>query len=66
MLTGLTAALLGSEIEAFEAASAAAYLHGLAGDLAAAEQGGPAGLIATDLIDFLPAAIARCHAESHL
>ncbi len=63
VLTGLTAALLGSGIPAWEAASAAAYLHGLAGDLAAAKQGGPAGLIATDLIDFLPAAIAFCHAE---
>ncbi len=64
VLTGLTATLLGSEIAAWEAASAAAYLHGLAGDLAAAKQGGPAGLIATDLIDFLPAAIARCHLEN--
>ena len=62
VLTGLTATLLGSGIAAWEAAAAAAYLHGLAGDLAAAEQGGPAGLIATDLIDFLPAAIAHCHA----
>lgn len=66
VLTGLTAALVGSDIAAFEAACAAAYLHGLAGDLAAAKQGGPAGLIATDLLDFLPAAIARCHAESNL
>ena len=64
VLTGLTATLLGSDIEAFEAASAAAYLHGLAGDLAAAKQGGSAGLIATDLIDFLPAAIAHCHAKN--
>lgn len=64
VLTGLTATLLGSKIAAWEAAAAAAYLHGLAGDLAAAKQGGPAGLIATDLIDFLPAAIAQCHAEN--
>ena len=62
VLTGLLAALLGSEIAAWEAASAGAYLHGLAGDLTAAAQGGPAGLIATDLIDHLPAAIAHCHA----
>ena len=64
VLTGLTATLLGSEIAAWEAASAAAYLHGLSGDLAAARQGGSAGLIATDLIDLLPAAIAHCHAEN--
>jgi hydroxyethylthiazole kinase-like uncharacterized protein yjeF len=62
VLTGLLAALLGSEIAAWEAAAGGAYLHGLAGDLAASAQGGPAGLIATDLIDFLPAAIAHCHA----
>ncbi len=64
VLTGLAAALLGSDLPAWEAACAAAYLHGLAGDLAAAKQGSPAGLIATDLIDFLPAAIARCHSEN--
>ena len=64
VLTGHLAALLGSEIAPWEAASAGAYLHGLAGDLAVAALGGPAGLIATDLIDHLPAAIARCHAEA--
>lgn len=63
VLTGLLAALLGFEIVPWEAAAVGAYLHGLAGDLAAAAQGGPAGLIATDLIHFLPAAIACCHAE---
>ncbi len=62
VLTGVLAALLGSEIAGWEAAAAGAYLHGMAGDLAAAGQGGPAGLIATDLIDHLPAAIACCHA----
>ena len=64
VLTGLLAALLGSGIAAWEAAAAGAYLHGLAGDLAATGQGGPAGLIATDLIDSLPAAIAHCHSEA--
>ncbi len=64
VLTGHLAALLGSEIPAWEAAAVGAYLHGLAGDLTAANQGGPAGLIATDLIDFLPAAIARCQTEN--
>ena len=60
-LTGVIAALLAGKLEAWEAASAGAYLHGLAGDLAAAHQGGPAGLIATDILDFLPRAIAHCH-----
>ena len=63
-LTGLIAALLAGGLEPWEAAAAGAYLHGLAGDLAAARQGGPAGLIATDIVDFLPAAIARCHLEA--
>ena len=64
VLTGLLAALLGSDIPAWEAAAVGAFLHGLAGDLAAAGQGGPAGLVATDLVDHLPAAIARCHAAN--
>ena len=64
VLTGLLATLLGSEIPAWEAAGVGAYLHGVAGDLAALKQGGPAGLIATDLIDFLPAAIAYCQSEA--
>lgn len=64
VLTGLLATLLGSEIAPWEAAAAGAYLHGLAGDLVSAAQGGPAGLLATDLIDHLPAAIAHCHTEA--
>ncbi len=44
----------------FAAASAAVYVHGLAGDLAAAEVG-RRGLIASDLVRFLPAAQARLH-----
>ncbi len=64
VLTGILAALLGTETPAWEAAASGAYLHGLTGDLAAAKQGGPAGLIATDLIDFLPAAIAHCQPEA--
>ncbi len=62
-LTGVTAALLAGRLGAWEAASAGAYLHGLSGDLAAAHQGGSAGLIATDLLDFLPRAIAHCHGQ---
>ncbi len=64
VLSGVIAALLAGKLDAWESASAGAFLHGLAGDLAAAAQGGPAGLIATDLLDRLPAAIARCHAEA--
>jgi len=64
VLSGVIAALLAAKLEAWEAAAAGAFLHGLAGDFAAAGQGGPAGLIATDLINHLPAAIARCQTEA--
>ena len=48
VLTGLIAALLAQGLPAFEAAQLGAHLHGLAGDLAAAELSEP-GLIASDL-----------------
>ncbi|MEM1062411.1 MAG: NAD(P)H-hydrate dehydratase [Planctomycetota bacterium] len=48
VLTGLLVALLGQGMEPFEAARFGAHLHGLAGDLAAAELSEP-GLIASDL-----------------
>ncbi len=64
VLSGVIATLLAGKLNAWEAVAAGAYLHGLAGDLVADKQGGPAGLIATDLIDYLPAAIARCYAEA--
>jgi ADP-dependent NAD(P)H-hydrate dehydratase len=54
-LTGITAAMLGQGLAAWDAARLAAHVHGLAGDLAA-EQLGQVSLIATDLIDYLPAA----------
>jgi NAD(P)H-hydrate epimerase len=52
VLTGLIAALLAQEMPAFEAAQLGAYLHGLAGDLAANELSNP-GLIASDLPQYL-------------
>ena len=63
-LTGIIAALLAGRLGAWEAAVAGAYLHGLAGDLAAAAQGGAAGLIATDIIKWLPRALGQCHAQT--
>ena len=44
----------------FDAAASAVHVHGLAGDLAAAEVG-RRGLVASDLIRFLPSAQARLH-----
>lgn len=63
VLTGVTSALLACRLGPQEAAAAGAYLHGLAGDLAAGAQGGKTGLIATDLISALPRAIGRCQGE---
>ena len=53
VLTGLLAALLAQGLPAGDAAVAAAYLHGLAGDLAA---GGSVGLAASELAACLPEA----------
>jgi ADP-dependent NAD(P)H-hydrate dehydratase len=52
VLTGLTAAVLGQGLPAYEAARFAVYLHGLAGDLAADELSEP-GMIASDLPKYL-------------
>ncbi len=61
VLTGLLAGLLAQRealaLEIVDAVLLAVYLHGLAGDLAAARQGEPA-LAAGDLLDTLPAAFA--------
>lgn len=54
-LTGITAALLGQGLVPWDAARLAAHVHGLAGDLTAAELG-QVSLIATDLLDYLPQA----------
>lgn len=55
VLSGVIAALAGQGIPPFEAACAAVWLHGRAGDLAAAEKS-QASIIATDLIEKLPEA----------
>src|SRR3989338_2081425 len=58
VLSGMIAALLGQGLSSFEAAKTGAYLHGLAGDLAAREKT-QAGMIASDIIDKIPEAIKR-------
>jgi hydroxyethylthiazole kinase-like uncharacterized protein yjeF len=58
VLTGAVAALLGTGLAPFEAAACAAYLHGLAGDLAARSRG-EFGLLATEVADHLPRALAH-------
>jgi NAD(P)H-hydrate epimerase len=60
ILTGLIAGLLAQfPGRPEQAVIAAVYLHGLAGELGAAARSEQA-LIATDLLDFLPAAIHAC------
>jgi hydroxyethylthiazole kinase-like uncharacterized protein yjeF len=56
VLAGVIGGLLAQGIEPSAAAEAGVYLHGLAGDLAAVEFT-QAGLIASDVIDFLPKAL---------
>ena len=58
VLTGLIAGLLGQKLALFDAARLGVYLHGLAGDLAAADRG-QVGLIASDLLDRIPLAIRQ-------
>jgi len=58
VLAGAITALLAQGLAPFDAAVTGAYLHGLAGDLAAQEIG-LAGAVAEDIISFLPAAWRR-------
>ncbi len=58
VLTGVITALLAQGLAPFAAALLGVHVHGWAGDLAAAELG-QVGMIASDLIRFLPAAIRR-------
>ena len=58
VLTGMIAGLLGQKLSLFDAARLGVYLHGLAGDLAAAERG-QIGLLASDLADRIPLAIRQ-------
>ena len=53
VLAGIIVSLLGQGLKPLEAAAAAAWLHGRAGDLAA-ERLGEYGMIPTDMVDELP------------
>lgn len=56
VLTGMIVGLLAQGVQSWEAACAATYLHGVAGDLAA-RQLGQAGMLAGDLIAHIPYAL---------
>ena len=60
VLSGVIVGLLAQGLAPLSAATVGVFIHGLAGDLAATDQGGFTGLIATDLISYLPRAIAKC------
>lgn len=55
VLTGIIAALVGQGMSAFDAAQLGAWTHGRAGDLAR-DALGEQGMIASDLLDYLPQA----------
>lgn len=56
VLTGLIAALCGQGLEPFQAAQLGVHVHGLAGDLARCDLG-EMGMIASDLLTYLPRAL---------
>ncbi len=58
VLTGVIAALVGQGLEPFAAAQLGVHMHGLAGDLARDELG-EIGLVASDLLHYLPRAFRK-------
>jgi hydroxyethylthiazole kinase-like uncharacterized protein yjeF len=64
VLTGIIVSLLAQGMEPFDAASLAVYLHGLAGDLAAAELS-QQGMIASDLPDYLAEVLQQLSATNN-
>ncbi len=57
VLVGIIAALLGQGLSAEDAMKLGVYLHGYVGDCVA-EAKGPIGLLASDIVDGLPKALA--------
>lgn len=62
-LTGIIASLLAQGVSAFDAASAGAFIHGRSADLWAGARG-QRGLLAHDVADSVPAAVAELLAAS--
>jgi len=59
VLAGAIVGLRAQGVEPYEAAVLGAYLHGRAGEIAAERRGGTDGVLAGDVADGLPAAIAE-------
>jgi NAD(P)H-hydrate epimerase len=70
VLSGAIAAQLAKGLAATDAACLGGFLHGLAADLAAENAVGTEGMVASDLFQFLPAAVERLKAgppeETHV
>lgn len=65
VLSGIIVGLLAQGIEPAQAAELGVHIHGLAGDMAAGAKTEP-GMIASDLIDFLPEALKELeHLSKH-
>ena len=58
VLTGILAAFMAQGLDPFKAAAWAVYFHGKAADLAVKRKG-ELGLLASDIIDFLPRAFTH-------
>lgn len=56
VLSGIIGAFVGQGMPVYDAACRAVYIHGLSGDLAAKDKTQP-GLVASDLIEYLPKAL---------
>ena len=59
VLAGIAGALLAQGAKTFDAAAAAVYLHGLAGDIAA-EKLGKISMLPSDIIECIPEALRAC------
>ena len=63
VLAGMITALIAQKLPMVHAVAAAVYIHGLAGDMCAAEMG-EYSVTATDIIDMLPKAIKMCQGDN--
>ncbi|MEM7803154.1 MAG: ADP/ATP-dependent (S)-NAD(P)H-hydrate dehydratase, partial [Chloroflexota bacterium] len=63
VLAGIIASLMGQGVSPLKGTVVAGYLHGLAGEVAA-QSFGDRGLLASELIDYLPEAIKRLNSHA--